>query len=74
VIVAAVFVAARSRAVRGASLMIGAVTGMSVYLMGWPFTRARVAEPAMGAGAACGLVAVVLLAVTAFMVLRRNRR
>ncbi|WP_156042431.1 hypothetical protein [Rhodococcus sp. UNC363MFTsu5.1] len=74
VIVAAVLVAARSRAARGASLMIGAVTGMSVYLMGWPLTRARVAEPAMGAGAVCGLVAVALLAVTAFMVVRRNRR
>ncbi|PTR36936.1 hypothetical protein C8K38_122100 [Rhodococcus sp. OK611] len=74
VIAAAVLVAARSRAARGASLMIGAVTGMSVYLMGWPLTRARVAEPAMGAGAVCGLVAVALLAVTAFMVVRRNRR
>ncbi|SEL23070.1 hypothetical protein [Rhodococcus maanshanensis] len=74
VIVAAVVVAARSRAARGASLMIGAMTGMSVYLMGWPLTRARVAEPAMGAGAVCGFVAVALLAVTAFMVVRRNRR
>ncbi|MFD4182590.1 hypothetical protein [Rhodococcus sp. NPDC058514] len=73
-VIAAVLVAGRSRPARGAALLVGAATGMSVYLIGWPLTSARVAEPAMGVGALCAVVAVVLLSVSAFVAFRQNRR
>lgn len=71
VVVATVIVAARSRPARAAALLVGAAIGMGIYLAGWPLTIGRIAGASVGFGVPMATMAVLLLASTAFLAVRR---
>lgn len=73
-VVIAVAVASRSRPVRAGALLAGVAVGMSVYLMGWPLTQARVEDPVAGPGAAPAIVGMVLLGIAAVLTVRPKIR
>ncbi|WP_072842882.1 hypothetical protein [Rhodococcus tukisamuensis] len=73
VVATAVWVAARSRPARAASLLVGSAVGMGIYLIGWPLTSARVAEPVAGLGAVGAILGVVLLGAAAVVAVRPRR-
>ncbi len=71
VVVMTVIVAARSRPARAAALVVGAAAGMGIYLASWPLTIGRIAGASVDFGVPIATLAVLLLASTAFLAVRR---
>ncbi|MCL2533286.1 MAG: hypothetical protein FWE39_03885 [Nocardiaceae bacterium] len=72
-IVVAVLVAMGARASRGAVLLLGAAAVAALHVLSWPLSAGRLTDPVVAAGAAPAILAVVLLAVSATLVGRRDR-
>ncbi|WP_084385460.1 hypothetical protein [Rhodococcus sp. WMMA185] len=70
----AVVVASRARAARAVALLLGSAVAVGVYLLSWPLTQARVAEPEMGAGVVPTAVGIVLIAAAAALTNRTRSR
>ncbi|WP_430331327.1 hypothetical protein [Rhodococcus sp. ACT016] len=73
-IVVAVLVAMGARASRGAVLLAGAAVVVLLHVLSWPLAAGRLTDPVVGPGVAPAILAVVLLAVSATLVGRRDRR
>ncbi|RVW10711.1 hypothetical protein EGT67_06070 [Prescottella agglutinans] len=73
-IVVAVLVAMGARAQRGAVLLVGAAVVVALHVLSWPLSAGRLTDPVVAAGVAPAILAVVLLAVSAALVGRRDRR
>jgi len=52
-------------------LLVGAAVGMGIYLASWPLTIGRIAGASVGFGVPIATMAVLLLASTAFLAVRR---
>lgn len=73
-IVVAVLVAMGARPSRGAALLAGAAAVAALHVLEWPLSAGRLTDPVVAAGVAPAILAVVLLAVSAALVGRRDRR
>ncbi|GAB2656790.1 hypothetical protein ABI214_07580 [Prescottella soli] len=73
-IVVAVLVAMGARPARGAALLVGATVVAALHVLAWPLSAGRLTDPVVASGAAPAILAVVLLAVSAALVGRRDRR
>ncbi|MDH6283349.1 hypothetical protein M2280_004597 [Prescottella agglutinans] len=73
-IVVAVLVAMGARPARGAALLLGAAVVAALHVLSWPLSAGRLTDPVVASGAAPAILAVVLLAVSAALVGRRDRR
>ncbi len=73
-IVVAVLVAMGARPARGAALLAGAAVVAALHVLAWPLSAGRLTDPVVASGAAPAILAVVLLAVSAALVGRRDRR
>lgn len=71
-LVIAAVVAARSRPARGASVLVGGVVAMVIYLLALPLTQGRAVDPVTGPGMYIGAVGTVILVVAVALSVRRR--